>query len=203
MPGSMNKMKWFGGVAGYSVFFAILLMPALFLADEALAAGSSGHGDVSIGTLEYPLYNFILYLLLMVYVYRTFARPVLRNYRAEVESYAVRVQNEHVTLERELDQLKFKLENIAQEKELVISELEKSGREMADEIISSANQKAERIQQDFINRAESERQKIFLEAKRELVGKVIESVKDRLLQSYSEADDKSLIENALSVRVDI
>jgi F0F1-type ATP synthase membrane subunit b/b' len=198
MPIFTNKMKWSGCVLGYGVICSVMLMPG-----AVFAAGSAGHGDVSISTLEYPLYNFILYVLLMVFMYRTFVRPVLRNYRAEVESYAVRVQNEHVTLERELDQLKYKLENIGEEKEIVIAELEKSGREMADDIISQANQKAERIQQDFIKRAESERQKIFLEAKKELVGKVIESVRDRLLQSYSEADDKSLIQNALNVPSDI
>jgi F0F1-type ATP synthase membrane subunit b/b' len=198
MPSLTSNIKCFQGGMGCSVLFSVVFIPSI-----VLAAGSTSHGDVSISTLEYPLYNFILYTFLMVFVYRTFARPVLRNYRAEVESYAVRIQNEHVTLERELDQLKYKLENISEEKNVVIAELEKSGREMADEIISQANQKAERQQQDLIKRAESERQKIFLEAKKELVGKVLESVKDRLVQSYSEVDDISLIKNVLNVSTDL
>jgi len=186
VPGSTSD-----GVLHFFLFAVFALSPSL-----ALAAGA--HGDADISTLQYPTYNFILYLLLMTFVYKKVVRPILRDYRAEVESVVVRSQNEFATLDREIEQLKSRLDNISEEKSALVSELEQEGRNLAADVLSSANQKAERLIGDVAIRAESERQKIGYEAKKALIGKAFDTVRERLATTYSEADDKSLIQTSLS-----
>lgn len=187
VPGSTSD-----GVLHFFLFAVLAFSPSL-----AVAAGG-GHGDADISTLQYPTYNFILYLLLMTFVYKKIVRPILRDYRAEVESVVVRSQNEFATLDREIEQIKSRLDNISEEKSALVSELEQEGRNLAADVLSSANEKAESLLGDVAIRAESERQKIGYEAKKALIGKAFDTVRERLATTYSDADDKSLIQTSLS-----
>ncbi len=178
--------------------FAAGLLTAVLFTPGLCYAASGGHTDAGIETLLYPALNFSIYMVLVFWVARKFVRPVLRNFRAEVESFAVRVQNEYVTLERELEQLRFRLEHISEEKSELVQELEKSARDISGEIALAANQKVENMRRDVLLRSESEKQKVYQAAKQELVAKVIHSVRDMLSKNYSEDQDKLLIRSVLS-----
>lgn len=175
---------------------ALIAFGSFLVTDHAFAAGAGSH-NAGIETLFYPTLNFMIYCIIVVMVYRKFARPVLRNYRAEVESFAVRAQNEFVTLERELEQVRYSLENVSEEKAELISELEKSGQDISREVVATAEEKVRAIKKDVLLRTESERQKIIQSAKEELVGKVMVQVKDNLSKNYTEEEDKMLIRSAL------
>jgi F0F1-type ATP synthase membrane subunit b/b' len=177
-----------------SILFPLGVLFSPFLAHAA----SSAHVDAGIDTLLYPALNFSIYCLVVFWICRKFVRPVLRNFRAEVESVAVRVQNEFVTLERELDQLRFKLEHISSEKEELVRELEKSGHDLSGEIIVAAEEKLAGMKRDMLLRAKSEEDKMHAAAKNELLKKVMVQVKEKLSRGFGEEDDRALIRTMLS-----
>ncbi|HMO17676.1 MAG TPA: ATP synthase F0 subunit B [Oligoflexia bacterium] len=177
-----------------SILFLPLICFALFSSSDVFAAGSASS---DIGTLLWPSINFALYLFLMIFIYRRFARPVLRNQKIEVESAVVKAQNEYATLESEYEQVRRQLENVAEEKTRIISELEEQGGVLASEIVALANQKAERLLSDVRIRVASETQKLSGEVLEVMLDGALGSVRNRLSTSFTESDDARFIKSVI------
>lgn len=172
----------------------------LSYATVCFASGGShgaGHAPADISTLFWPTCNFILYICLMTYLYRKFARPVLRDQRIELEAFVARAQNEMLTLSSEAAQIKDRISMIQEEKADIIAELEREGRLTADALIMEANQKARRLKEDATKWYESETQRTRSEAKRELVGRIISKVRADLRIKFSSEEDKQFIKSNL------
>ncbi len=180
---------------------AFLGLAVLFLsASEVLASSATkgaGHEVPDIGTLFWPTCNFILYLVLMTYVYRKFARPVLRDQRIELDAFVVRAQNEMATLISESSQIKERLAMIQEEKAQIVMDLEKEGRLLADSIISQANQKCTRMKDDSGKWYTGEVQRVESDARRELVKRIVSKVKADLKVKFSSSEDMQFIKSNL------
>jgi F0F1-type ATP synthase membrane subunit b/b' len=167
----------------------------------SLVFASSGNADhhepASLSTLLWPSINFVIFLFLMSNFYKKLARPVLRDYRIELESSAVRHQSEHSVLNAEFEQIKERLSEISEEKKDIVSELEKDGRDLSAVILSTANQQAERLTNQAKRRFSLEAQKIGGEARNALVGRVIDKVSDQLSGSFTAEDDVSFIKKTI------
>lgn len=180
--------------------FISTLVFVLSLTGISYASGDThgaAHAPADIGTLFWPACNFVLYVCLMVYLYRKFARPVLRDQRIELEAFVARAQNEMLTLSSEASQLKDRLALIQEEKAEIIADLEKEGRLVADNLITQANQKAHRLKDDASKWYQSETQRTRAEAKKELVGRIISKVRADLKVKFSSEEDKQFIKSNL------
>jgi len=183
-------------------FSKFLFALSLFLLSANLAFASSfahggAHSTPEIGSLFWPTCNFVLYLILMVFLYRKFARPVLRDQRIELEAFVARAQNEMTTLLSEASQLKERLAMIQEEKAEIVADLEKEGRLLADSIISQANEKARRLKQDSDKWYSAEIQRTKSDAKKELVRRIISKVKADLKVGFSSEEDRQFIKSSL------
>lgn len=174
---------------------ALAFLGLAVISTDVMAAGKA---SADIATLFWPTINFTLYLCLMVYLYRRFARPVLRNQKIEIDSAVVKAQNEYATLEREHEQLKLRLADITREKSEIVSGFEAEGRDLSNNVIAAANDKAERLLGDVRRRVESENQKMATEAVEKMLTGAIEQARARLSESFSEVDDINFIRSALS-----
>jgi F0F1-type ATP synthase membrane subunit b/b' len=176
-----------------------LLVFLFILPDTAFAsmAQSGNHESPSIVTLLWPTVNFLIFFFLCVHFYKKLARPVLRDYRIELESAAVRQQNEHSTLSSEFEQIKERLTEVSEEKKEIISELERDGRDLSAVILSSSNQQAERLSNQAKHRFALEAQKISGEAKKVLLNRVMQKVSDQLSGTFSAEDDASFIKKTI------
>ena len=175
-------------------FFVTFL---IFSASDVAYAGGPSTSSAGIDTLLWPTINFILYLLLIYTLYRRFACPVLRDYRAEVESLAIRAQSENDTLRAELDQLGRDLSNIDEEKESIVADLEREGRNMAADILTLANQKVERLLLDTGTRISTEKSRIESDVRKELLSSALNKVLERISRDYTEDQDRQVIEASL------
>lgn len=174
--------------------FLVFLVGDVFASSDAHGAQ---HAAPEIGSLFWPTCNFVLYLILMVYLYRKFAKPVLRDQRIELEAFVVRAQNEMTTLLSEASQLKERLAMIQEEKAEIIADLEKEGRLLADSIISLANEKSKRMKDDSSKWYIAEVQRTKNDARRELISRIVAKVKADLKVKFSQEEDKQFIKSSL------
>lgn len=177
-------------------FFLVLLVESSLLT-FVYASGGAGHEKAGIESLFWPTCNFVLYVILMTYLYRKFARPVLRDQRIELEAFVVRAQNEKATLDSEISQLKERLSLVEEEKTEIVTRLEKEGRLMADNLISMANEKSRRMKQDLAKWHAGEIQRNKVDARNELVSRIVSKVRDDLKMKFSSSEDKQFIKSSL------
>lgn len=179
----------------------ILSLMSLFAVTSAYASTGGSHGaghtPPSIDTLLWPAVNFTLYLFCMIYFFKKLAKPILKDYRIELEGSVTKQQNEKNMLQSEYDQLSEKLSNISEEKQEIVSELEKDGRDLANTILSAANQQAEKVSLSSKRRYELEAQKVSGEVKKTLMNKVVSKVKSQIATSFSADDDLKFIKSSI------
>ncbi len=180
--------------------FSLGLVSLSFLVGDVFAS-SNAHGAPHVApgieSLFWPTCNFVLYVILMVYLYRKFARPVLRDQRIELEAFVVRAQNEMTTLLSEASQLKERLAMIQEEKAEIIADLDKEGRLLADTVISQANEKSKRMKDDSKKWYASEVQRTKNDARKELVSRIVSKVKADLKVKFSMEEDRQFIKSSL------
>lgn len=165
---------------------------------DVFASGASHFGEPpTIGSLLWPAINFSIFLFLVIHFYRKLAKPILRDYRIELEASVAKQQNEHNMLVTQQEQLKERLSQITQEKAELVSELEKDGRDLANMIVSTANQQAEKIIRSSKSRYNTEVQKVSSEAKRFLIDKVVSKVSSQISSSLTADDDAKYIHSSL------
>ena len=182
----------------YSLIFTIPFL-GLYV-DTAFASGDAhgaGHAPAEIGSLFWPTCNFVLYVILMSWLYRKFARPILRDQRIELEAFVARAQNEKATLLSEVSQVRERLAMIQEEKAEIVMDLDKEGRLLADSIIAQANERAKRMKEDASKWYKSEIQRAKSDARNELVSRIVSKVKADLKVKFSQEEDKQFIKSSL------
>ncbi len=181
-------------------FIAVLLVT--FANDVFAAPHGAGHEAAPLSTLLWPTINFSIFLAIVIYFYIKLARPMLRDYRVELESSVMKQKNEHNMLESEHEQLRERLSSISAEKQEIVADLERDGRDLTNVILSTATEQAEKTSTSSQRRYQLEAQKVSGEVRKTLIDKVVAKVKSQISASFSPEDDEQFIKSVMAADLD-
>lgn len=177
------------------VFFA----PALVLLSPSLAHAASPHHGIE--SLVIPFFNFTIFVLIFLYVFRKHIAPKLKARSVDIRE-RIKVSGQVLrNVEVELQSLRERLSEIAAEREEMKKNYDQEGDEMARSIIAKAQDSARVLSRDTARRVEQEFKQAAAEVKSETVSLALRQVKSELQTSLTSDKDAELRRNALQTMV--
>ena len=151
---------------------------ALSVSESALAAGGAGH-QPSIHDIVPFWVNFVVYLALMTFLLRKPIKNGWASRRNRIADEVASATSEMEAAERELAAVEALTKNLTQEQERARVEILKQGELEAEALISSAKEKAHRIDSSTKELLEGESRSAQAHFRAALVAKAVELAKSR------------------------
>ena len=186
-------------VLALSVF--VTSSPVYALAEAAAEhhadAGHEAHPPASIASLFWPLVNFVLYSLLMVYAYRRLARPILRQRAVDLKEHLQKAKTALADADEKLDALKQRLETISCEKDELTERLMNEGKNIVQTVVVAADASVSQIKHETARRIAGETAKAEAEVRAEAILRATKMAKERIVRELSAEDDARLRDEAI------
>ncbi|MBX7142948.1 MAG: ATP synthase F0 subunit B [Oligoflexia bacterium] len=180
-----------------------LLALVLIFGIDPVAAFASEHGEhtPSIFDLKWLWLNFAIFVGLVAYIIR---RPIATAWatRRDVIRMAVEASGRELAeAKAALHAAESKLAGVQAEISTLRKDIEREAAREAEEIVASAERRAQRILQQGKDSANAERKSAETQVRAELIELAIRQVEQKLAQELTVESDKALRESALgSVR---
>ena len=189
-------------------FFAvgIALLPAVaFAASGADPHAAAGHGAsddhahhaATISSLGWPLVNFLIYVSLLLYMFKRFAAPALLDRAASFEQHLRRARQVLDDAEREVRQLQDRLKGIREEQDAIRSRLTHEGEQLAAHAVAQAEQTASNIEKDVSRRVARELHVASADVKQQVIRRATDLARAELASGLSDQDDHRLRQEAV------
>lgn len=186
-----------------SQFSSKVIRPALILAavcllQPQLAHANSGAGIASLGL---PAFNFAIYLILFVYIFRKHIAPKLKARSIDIRE-KVKLSGQTLrAVEGELSTMRERLSDIPTEREEMLKSYDQEADELARAIIAKAQENARSLSRDTARRVEQEFKQAANAVRAEAIALALERVRSELQASLTSEKDAELRRGALQTMV--
>ncbi|MCC6932891.1 MAG: ATP synthase F0 subunit B [Deltaproteobacteria bacterium] len=174
----------------------VSLMPAsLFIAQNCLAGT---HGPATISSLFWPVLNAVIYVFVIIYLYRRYGRIAIKEHALKVTRHIESAARQLSEASSAFTRTKGRLDNIEVEREQVIKEYEDEGWRLAEEIKQQAVQNAQALKNAVKRQSAKELIQAQNELRQEVVAKALDLARKRFATELNNDDDRRLREQAIN-----
>lgn len=153
---------------------------------------SEVHAGPDFSTLFLPGVNFAIYLVLLVYLYRRFVPPLLKARSVQIASDLKKASSELALAQEEMDTLKKRIQNIAEEKRDLTERFEDEAKSFATLILEEVKERAERLQKDTTRQIERELDRTRKEIRQEIISRAVILTRREIQASLAADEDRRL-----------
>lgn len=153
--------------------------------------------QVHYSSLIWPMVNFLIFIGILLRIYRKNLRRLIAERSAQVAKHMQRSAEELRVADAELLVVRSRLASLDEEKALLLKELEEEGDRVAQRIVVEAKRSADNLEGDSARRIERDLDQAKREIKREIVELAAERAKQMLRERLSREDDRMLRRDAL------
>lgn len=166
---------------GGKLLLFVAALPSTALAESA-----------GLETLWLPFFNFTLYAILLVWLYKRYGTGLVRQRALEIKEQVASAASALAEAERKLEVVQARLSEIDAEKALVVKRYEDEGAAMSRTIVANARKQAERIAADSKRQIDSELQQAKKMLRNEAVDRATEIARRRIGSELSPEQDRLL-----------
>ncbi len=148
-------------------------------------------------SLILPLFNFVVYLVVGVILYRKFGAPALRARAVVIEEHIKKSSQALANVETELVSLREQLSQISSDKEEVLRQLNEDGEHTAKAVVERAKETALALKDDLARRVESEFKQATKEVRNEAVIRATAKAKSLIESQLTPEKDAQMRRNTV------
>lgn len=184
-----HKNKVVGFCMHGALLFAALLLgsPA-----DALAAEAGHHAAPGLETLWLPFFNFTLYAVVLIYLYKKYGVALVRQRSVEIRERLNSAAGALADAQSKRELAQARLDEIDAEKAALVRRYEEEGAAMSRSIAANAKRQAERIAVDAARQVESELLQAQKQLHNEAVALAARLARGRLTGELSGEQDRLL-----------
>lgn len=169
----------------------------VYSSTSALAAGGAHGHAPGLGTLFWPLVNFLIYAALIRFLYLKLGKPALVSHAVQVKQDLKEAAESYADAEKILHDAKAVQGRLASEKVAVIDRLREEGRKIATQTLEEGNRQAALVQSDAARRIAGDTAKVRAELRETLVKEASKIARDQLSTELSAEQDADLRKAAI------
>ncbi len=178
----------------YTSLSAFILTCAMPL--HASASGGGEHADIS--SLFYPVINFVMYLCLMTWIYKTKIKQVLQNRKVEITKSLNKASDRLNSADKGLAEVQKRFLLIDEECQEIQRKLDAETSELQQHILTEAQALAKRIEDDTVKQVENALLRASHEIRSEIISKAVEKARYEIQNHLTDQEDVAVREQVLA-----